>query len=195
MIKIGRTKMKFDWPIREQWAERRRTVYADMENPRPATRRLSAYATAEEIVAAIDAAKAFRRDCLRAQRAANRALGPLGRQKGESARAYDKRIMTMTKDERDIAWESLPSWDQEKINGVLKELQNGVVPWRWISNKLPALDLIINRYEVAAKQADAAWHKEVAATPIDDAAWELELERRRQCEDDDAHPQRFIHWV
>jgi len=31
--------MKHDWPTREQWAEQRRTVYFDMENPNPADKR------------------------------------------------------------------------------------------------------------------------------------------------------------
>ena len=38
---------------REKWAENRRTVYADMKNPRPATTRLSAYAPYDEIAVAI----------------------------------------------------------------------------------------------------------------------------------------------
>jgi hypothetical protein len=43
------------------------------------------------------------------------------------------------------------------------------------------LDAIVRRYLVAKQAADEAWERDVAATPVDDAAWEDELERRRQC--------------
>jgi hypothetical protein len=35
---------------------------------------------------------------------------------------------------------------------------------------------------VAKHAADEAWARDVAATPVDDAAWEQELERRRLVE-------------
>jgi hypothetical protein len=48
------------------------------------------------------------------------------------------------------------------------------------ADPLPApLDAIVRRYLVAKHAADEAWARDVAATPVDDAAWEQELERRR----------------
>jgi hypothetical protein len=47
----------------------------------------------------------------------------------------------------------------------------------------------------ARERADAAWRERVANTPIGDAEWEAELRWRREWEDEDAHPERFIHRV
>jgi hypothetical protein len=140
------------WPSREEWARDRRTVYADMENPHPATRQLSAYATADEIAAAIAAVKAIHREVCRAERV------------GKPSRA-----------------------DRNEVNDVLRRLRSDLVPWRWVAmgcSTPPApLDAIMARYQAAKKQADARWQTEVEATPIDDAAWKEELQRRRRIED------------
>jgi hypothetical protein len=191
---------KYNWPLREEWAQRRRTIYADMDNPHPATKRLSAYATDDEIGASIAAMKAMLSAARRAERACEEVLGPLGRQRGESKRAYQKRLRDMSREERDAVFNGpAPDAYPPEVRDILKQLQADTVPWRWFAMGTatpPApLDAIMARYEAAAKQADAKWHEEVAATAIDDAAWERELEWRRRCEDDEAHPERFRHRV
>ena len=67
--------------------------------------------------------------------------------------------------------------------------------WRYTLVPPPPLDAIMARYEAAVREAEAKWCERVAATPIDDAAWEQELEWRRKCDDDAAHPERFVHSV
>jgi hypothetical protein len=83
--------MKWNWGSREEWAANRRTVLADMENPQPATLRLTAYASPAEIERSIAAMKALLAATRRAERDEERALGVLGRQPGEGVRAYNKR--------------------------------------------------------------------------------------------------------
>jgi hypothetical protein len=169
------------------------------ENPHPATRRLSAYATVEEITIVITALKEMIREARRAERMANIALGPLGRQRGEGQRAYNRRVWReMSNAEREIVIAGhAPVWSGE-LKPILDELREGIAPWHWPicgGAVPPLLDEIIARYRTAEREADETWRKQVEATPIDDAAWEKESERRRQLEDDDAHPERFIHRV
>jgi hypothetical protein len=187
------------WPSREEWAQRRRTFYYDSNmHPCPATRRLSAYATDEEIATVLAELKAMLGRARRAERAANAALGPLGRQRGESKRAYDRRFHVMSREEQDIIIAGSTRVWPASLKEVLEELQQDVVPRPWATSGIampPLFDRIIARYVAAEKEADETWRRRVKATPIDDAAWERELERRRQDEDDAAHPERFIHSI
>ena len=43
------------WPSREEWAENRTTIWSGMDNPEPASRRLSNYAADAEEAAVIAA--------------------------------------------------------------------------------------------------------------------------------------------
>jgi hypothetical protein len=66
-------------------------------------------------------------------------------------------------------------------------LRQGEVPFRWLpvaglETPPPPLDAIIDRYEAAVKAGDDRYVAEVEARPIDDAAWQKELERRRWLE-------------
>jgi hypothetical protein len=83
-----------------------------------------------------------------------------------------------------------------EIREALKALLSDRIPsfdWpSWLPEPLPQ---IVGRYLAARDQADAAWHEQVANTPVGDAEWEAELRWRRQWEDDDAHPERFVHRV
>jgi hypothetical protein len=174
--------MKHDWPTREQWAEQRRTVYFDMENPNPAD---SLYASDSETAQAIAAVKECRLNFIQAQRERERALGPLGRQRGESESAYNKRSRAFSKEQIQtfVNTPSSSPYSLRELNEVLKQLEAGTVPWRWVFG--PArkpLDAILARYKAACGAAQAAWEQEVAQTPVDDAAWEQELARRRQFE-------------
>jgi hypothetical protein len=185
----------WNWASREEWARNRRTVYADEENPNPATRAMSAYASPAEIEAAITSMKSLALEQQRAERAANLALGPLGRQRGESRRAYDRRFCAMSREDQDIVVGSaaMPHHDAREVRQILREyLLIGAVPPQHNGWYPTPLSQIVGRYKAAAKAADVKWHEEVAATPIDDAAWEQELERRRKWDDDAAHPERFI---
>jgi hypothetical protein len=146
---------KRNWPTREEWTRNRTTVFADMDNPNPASKQLADYASSDEIAAAIEAIKAARRETLRAERAA-----------GLPAKC---------------------SYKLPELNDVLRQLKDGLVPWRWVGTgglktPPPPLDEIRARYEAACQQANERWEQDVAQRPVDDAAWAKELEWRREHE-------------
>ena len=171
------------WPTREEWARNRTTVGPGAGNPNPASGRLSDYATPEDTAALVVALKAEWRAQDERMREAKNRIGPLARRPGETSAAYERRCMAMTKadQERVDQVEGL-RLEQHTINIVLDEIARDVVPWRdagCLVAKVPLLATIIARYEAACEVASEVWHREVAATPVDDAAWEQELERRR----------------
>jgi hypothetical protein len=70
-------------------------------------------------------------------------------------------------------------WRQE-INSAIRELRSGKVPEKalWLENPPAPFDVIVKRYRAAKDATDTKWKAEIAARPIDDAAWQKELERR-----------------
>ena len=145
-----------DWPTREQWAERTRSAYWDGDSPHPyqASREVSRYASAEEIAVAIIALKKLWADYSRQIKAADD--------------PWDLRIQ------------------RSGINLAIKQLRNGsvpgysgLIPWARL-RALPALETILARYEAAVKAGDEKYIAECAARPVDDAAWQNELERRAE---------------
>jgi hypothetical protein len=113
-----------------------------MENPNPASRHLSDYASSDEAKVA--------------------------------ARALRK----VRAGERDF-------YGRYSLNEALGEMRKGLVPWRWVYSAPPPppLDEIMRRYSLARAEGEANWHRDVANTPIDDAAWEHELARRSEIDD------------
>ena len=150
-----------NWPSREEWAERHRTAYFTNDRPHrhTASNDLSLYACPEEVEGAIAALKKLWSD-------------------------YGKQL----KAEGDIS-----PWLRDRrtgINMVIKELRNGSVHERaglgriplQILRAIPEYDTIVKRYEAAAQAGDEKYIAECAAIPVDDAAWENELERRAKIE-------------
>ena len=115
-IDSGTWSRKRNWPSREQWAELQRSTYWDSETGCPFasdySHRLSDYASAEEAAAAIDAVNDRLKTIRKVRREANKALGPLGRQPGESKRAYHRRLYDMTRSDFDRVIDSLGPDDQ-----------------------------------------------------------------------------------
>lgn len=76
---------------------------------------------------------------------------------------------------------SMPvGWDRNCINRGLRLIRDGELPI-CLEDYGPATDLLAPlhaRSENARATALEAWKQKVRATPIDDAAWELELRRR-----------------
>jgi hypothetical protein len=141
---------------REEWAISRTTVYAGMDNPKPASTGLSEYAGAEEIDAAIASLRQAYTDYGRL----------LKKHPDDNLQRRRRGINMIIKSMRE---------ENRVPHGVYLYHAFGADP-------LPApLDAIVRRYLVAKQAADEAWERDVAATPVDDAAWEDELERRRQC--------------
>jgi hypothetical protein len=176
---------EWNWSSREEWAKRQRTVYADQDNPLPASSRLEDYASPYEIEEAITELKTHWKVCGREMAAAKAAAGSLAQQPHETALAFVQRYLTMDEASQDLAMapENL-CHERKKINKAIRELRDGELPsgWRLVSSSSPALGKIWDRWEAAAHAANNAWVEQVANTPIDDAAWEEELERRAELE-------------
>jgi hypothetical protein len=174
--------MKVDWPSREEWAIQGRTAYCDEGGHRyTASSELSLYANPEEIATAIAALQKMWRDYGTDMRAAQKVAGPLARQSNERRRDWGQRWLAMTDVEQKLANEVESFRDKrELINRVIKTMRNNGVPW-WQFGRAappPPLDAIIARYEAAVQAGDEKWKAEVAARPVDDAAWASELEHR-----------------
>jgi hypothetical protein len=175
----------FNWPSREEWAQRQRTAYID--DVPEASWELSLYANPEEVAAAIVALKKIWTDRGRRLKAVLLAGRPLIKQSGEGLRQYRDRWLAMNKSDQEIAQTAICIQDQRReINEVIKELRKGRVPWRLngtgISTPPPPLDAIIARHDAATDAEIEKWKARIAAKPIDDAAWEHELEYRRRVE-------------
>jgi hypothetical protein len=143
-----------DWPSREEWAEERRTPYYDhFENL--ITNDINAYASPEEIAAALAALR-------------------------EIWCRYGRQMKAAQSGSKDEYW-----YRRRLINEVRKSLCEGryhsYVDWvlQRENGDVPALAVIKKRYDAAKAAAEQKVHEDVAATPIDDAAWEEELQRRR----------------
>lgn len=176
---------KIEWGSREEWAEGRRTVYADMDNPNPASKRLSDYATPDEIAAAIAALDrsyhAYGRQMADAKKACADLIAKFGTTKAEMEIAYWR----LTEEERE-RWSTVnePWWKRQQINNAKKLLRNDSIP-RCLEegSGLPEIADILARYEAAEAKADQVWRDRVAQTAIDDAAWERELADRRKIDE------------
>ena len=161
---------KHNWPTREQWAENRRALY---EGP-GSDWRLSQHASEVEIAAAIAACENLWRD--------------LGRQ-----------MKTASKEPRskfkfDTEYDELRS-RRKIINIALKKMRDDTLPYD-VDEALTEMFAPFYERQHRKREADTeAARREKEATPIDDAAWERELQQRKKSEDDAAHPERFIHRV
>jgi|GEM_PF-1154856 hypothetical protein len=166
---------KRNWPTREEWARNRTTLYADQAPGLDHT--LKAHASEAEIREAISALENLWRD--------------LGRQMRNPASKQPRSHFLEDTDYRECQFR------RKAINRMLKEMRDGWLPVQ--GNVDEALrEMFAPFYVRQWKKRDADLEKaqrEKAATPVDDAAWEKELEWRRKSEDDAAHPERFIHRV
>lgn len=147
------------WPTREEWAEHMRAPYYDKFEDLGVSGRLADYADEAAISAAIEKLDALWRD--------------LGRQMREMADGDDKNVI---RNRRKV------------INLVLKDMRGGALPRRSFICEdygVPPgiLEPFFAGYDAAHKAATEQRHREIAATPIDDGAWEQELQRRVYLDD------------
>ena len=148
------------WPSREEWAERHRTFYADTADDvaHAVSRNPIDYVTSEEIDQAIEALTRTR----------NALLGPLraAKQAGD-----DERVAVLVAVLQD---------DRRRRFLATKALKAGRIPRAHYEGAgLPELTTITSRYQAAVDAAVDAARRAIVARPIDDAAWERELQRRR----------------
>ena len=169
---------KFKWPTREEWAVQQRTVYFDMlENL--ISNKLSDYASGGEVTAAITALRKIWCACGRQMNEAKRVAGvTLNRD------YYIYRYYKCSEEERKLVDAVLTYQDRRKrINQTIKFLREGqyhyYISWVLERDDCPPLAIIKARYDAAHAAAELKVRQRVEATPIDDAAWAKELERRR----------------
>jgi hypothetical protein len=176
----------WEWPSRERWAYSRQHPYWDSETGCPFAdkfgHRLSNYATAEEIAALITAMKELWRDYGRKLREAKRAAGPLCQQSGERNWNFYRRCKAMSEADRELVSElDCLRRNRSDINcEILPYLQEDSFP-RFQIYVPEAKELFApfeQRRDAAFKAARAEWERECEQIPIDDTAWEQELQRR-----------------
>lgn len=165
------------WPSREEWAKTQQTYYWD--DYIPVSNRVRDYASDDELAAAVEELRS-RIKLLDAQvREAKKVVGHLVQQKGETKMAYCRRWMAMTEEEQD----KQASWDRPRdhardLRGVLRALADGDLP-RSSGDGLKA-EVFGERYQQAVREYHDEQRRIYAERPIDDEAWERELQRRRE---------------
>jgi hypothetical protein len=146
------------WPSREQWAKRRRTFYDDDHVVR-VSEALADYATESD------------------QRAAIAELGDLWRDLGRQLRAATDR---QRKSDFRI-WRAL-------TRRVINTLKRGEFP-RYvppIAEQSAAFMKIVERHAKRVAAEKDLQRRKIEALPIDDAAWNRELGRRKRIEQHEA---------
>lgn len=174
----------WNWPSREEWAKHRRTAYAE-ETPYSPSKVTDYASDAEEINEAIAELRARWKVCGQEMAEAKGAAGELAQQPGETGMQYLSRYYAMTEAEQDLSYRPEKCRDERKmINEVIRYLRDGELYWRArnVLSSSPMLSRIWDRYEAALQRANDARIEEIANKPIDDAAWEQELERRAEIE-------------
>jgi hypothetical protein len=157
-----------EWPTREEWAEQRRTLYADQCEDIGWIDKLTELATPSEIAEAIHALEQMWRDMGRQMKTASRE-----QHAGFEDFARECSDYTELRSERQI------------VNRALKLMRNGQLPiladeGGMITNKLfPHMHARMKQLHEEAIERRA---QEKAQTPIDDDAWAKELEWRRKIE-------------
>jgi hypothetical protein len=163
-----------NWPSREEWAQRRRTVYVGDECPH------EYYAPYHEMVTA-EMERAARAEL----EAPWRALGPAVRGYRTSEQAGDARCLRReVREALHYPWgvsDDLPSWRVDRVLHFegrwlahLPELRAG--------HPLPACRAYVAGRDEQRRRAEADWMQAVANRPIDDAAWARELAYRAEFE-------------
>jgi len=180
---------KYNWPTREQWAAIQRTAYYDYFEDLPRSNDIADYASPEETTAAIAALKAIWCDYGRRLKEAKQLAGPV----------LHRFYYDLSPDEQKLCNHvSLFKDRRAEINQVIKALREGHYHYKFDSILKraadpehatpcqidPVLVSIQSRYRAAYEVEAAEIIRRAEARPIDDAAWERELQRRR---DIDAH--------
>jgi hypothetical protein len=170
---------KHEWPSRAEWAEHRRATYSDKFDDLPVSTRASRYATPAEIDAAIDALRQEWKSLLPELKKANQRAGALlDGAKGERLRRF---LDAPEQDQELIMAVECIQDRRRELNRALKLLREDRFE-RWQGLDLHAIAFLRVRYDEAYREAEQQREREILATPIDDAAWEEELQYRRDVE-------------
>lgn len=178
---------EWNWDNREEWAKRVRSAcYEEI----PARSTVLADYASEEAARAIAELRQLWRQYGQRMRELQAKTPHRIRQSGESVGAWNKRWAAMSNDEQRAVEAVLVLQERRQIiNRMIVELREGTVPVQHHSipqlladNPVPTVGVIMQRYEDACYRALDAYREEVAKRPIDDAAWEEELQFRRMME-------------
>jgi hypothetical protein len=179
--------IEWNWQTREEWAKRVRSgCYEEI----PATpTELADYASEDEAARAVGELKQLWRQRGRAMQEL-KAKHPLAfMRSGETGKSWKGRYAALSEDDRRIAEEIFRLQDcRQRINRSIADIQQGTVPWRKspvfrsAGDLVRTANLIVQRYVDARQRTFDAYREEAAKRPIDDAAWEEELRRRRMME-------------
>jgi hypothetical protein len=184
---------RHEWPSRGEWAKRERACYSDLFDDVAVSTKADDYGTAEEIAAAIDGLRHEWSRLGRELKIARHAAGSLLRQPetqyqathryldmAEEDRARLDRVVFTQHLRRDVA-----EFRRALEAGRLMPPHGLALAWRLeaIPTAGPALRILFDRYEAAWERARQQRRDEILATPIDDAAWAKELERRAGLEE------------
>ena len=186
---------------RAEWARNRRTFYSD-DYPTALSTNISSYASSDEIAKAV---KALQSVYTKLGRTMRQSRCPEVRQPREKQSDYLERWRALSEKEQDKADPyQKAQYTRRRIVEALKAIAAGDVTNVEFDRlgKLYALDpchqelepvaRIRSRYR-GAHAAAITWEWAcVLVCPIDDAAWERELERRRRVEAYDANPSNLF---
>jgi hypothetical protein len=176
------TPEQYQWRTREEWAKDRHAFHHDrFENLA-----IEFMLTDEEVHLALQAL----RELWKAQGKRLRALkipAAWRQQPGESQKAHHARINAMPQADQDL-WraQAEPRWMIDAINKATKALKEGLAAdLVRIHDKevKEILTPILGRYQEAKDVATKVRKQKILATPIDDAAWEKECQRRAEIDE------------
>ncbi len=177
-----------EWPSREEWAVGRRTFYADeVADAVHVSEKPEAYGSPEEVQAVLAEAKSLWAEMGRELKTLGPAISDaewrrLWREAGsrEAKRALEG---------GGIGRRICLRYDRSRLNlDIIKQLSKGWLPlgndfgFASVDKRLPVLAELQRRYRAAWDEALEAKEREYAARPIDDEAWEKELQRRANIE-------------
>jgi hypothetical protein len=175
------------WPTREEWAESQRAFYFDQFQDLDYDGRLSAHASPTEVEALICALEGLWKAEGGRMRFAAKAGGLLNKQPGEGDTEYHRRYWEMTPEEQELTHPVNESrFRRASIRKTIKQLQNNCLAQacyegEWLmkdASVAKVLGPILASHKAAHDAAEEKRRQEILATPIDDAAWEKELQRR-----------------
>jgi hypothetical protein len=179
-------------PTREEWAENRLCHYLEWGDAEGGSYRyvevsqeVSAYLNPQELAALIASLKQQRDERVRKEKEAKQKYPHLFQQKGETESAWMKRCYSLSNADQELHYELLAfSYRRKQIDQAIKHLLQDEIP-RYIEEggHLAEIKMIQDRQDEAEKRKEERLRAKAAIDfPVDDAAWEQELEMRQQKE-------------
>ena len=175
------------WPSREDWAHNERTFYVDIEDSvrDGVSQQAADYATPDEIETAAKAMLTLRNQLLRDLRQAKQEAGDALDRPGEDVVEYQHRYYRLTDEQQAQVGKVQTIEDRRKnLFQAAKALRGGHLPGAYYLHHAgelpPDADAITARYGAAVDAKVDEVRQRIETAPIDDDAWQEELERRAE---------------